>query len=225
MAQMSRRLVPPSYSEKERLIRMTQFERLAYDQGYQRIAGLDEAGRGPLAGPVVAAAVILPPGYLLSGLRDSKKLSASQREGMMYEITQSAIAVGIGICDQDVIDKINILQATILAMHKAVESLATPPELILIDALRLPALPVSQQSIIGGDDKSLSIAAASVVAKVTRDRLMMVYDHLYPQYNFKAHKGYGTKEHMKALMTYGPCTIHRRSFRGVTQGNQESNGD
>jgi ribonuclease HII len=213
--------VPPDRPERARLIRMTRIERSAYRQGYRRIAGLDEAGRGPLAGPVVAAAVVLPRGYWLPGLRDSKKLSASRRESLMDEITRSALAIGIGIIDQNIIDKINILQATLRAMQKAFESLSMYPDLLLIDALALPSVPVAQQSIIHGDDRSLSIAAASVIAKVTRDRLMMKYDSLYPQYNFKTHKGYGTKEHLEALSIHGPCEIHRRSFRRV---NSESRG-
>lgn len=212
--------VPPDRPERARLIRMTRIEQSAYSQGYQRIAGLDEAGRGPLAGPVVAAAVILPQGYLLSGLRDSKKLSASKRESLIDDITRTALAVGIGIIDQNIIDKINILQATLRAMQKAVESLSIQPDLLLIDALKLPAVPITQQSIIRGDDISLSIAAASIVAKVTRDRLMMEYDRLYPLYNFKAHKGYGTREHLKALSIHGPCEIHRRSFRRVVPGGR-----
>lgn len=204
-----------SRGEWARLVRMTRFERAAYAQGYDRPAGIDEAGRGPLAGPVVAAAVILPRGYLLPGLRDSKKLSASQREGLMSQITRAALAIGLGIMDQKVIDEVNVLQATLLAMQKAVEALTIKPDLLLIDALRLPSCSIPQQAIIGGDDLSLSIAAASVVAKVTRDRLMVEYDRLYPQYNFKAHKGYGTQEHLRALRAYGPCGIHRMSFRGV----------
>lgn len=133
----------------------------------------------------------------------------------MTRITRAALAIGLGIIDQKVIDEVNILQATLMAMREAVEALTIKPDLLLIDALRLPSYPIPQQSIIGGDDLSLSIAAASVVAKVTRDRLMMEYDRLYPQYNFKAHKGYGTQEHFRALRAHGPCVIHRRTFRGV----------
>jgi ribonuclease HII len=220
MVQTSGGEVPPNSPERARLIRMTRIEQSAYSQGYKRIAGLDEAGRGPLAGPVVAAAVVLPQGYLLPGLRDSKKLSASRRESLMDEINRSALAVGIGVIDQNIIDTVNILQATLLAMQKAFESLSIQPDLLLIDALNLPSIPVAQQSIIHGDDRSLSIAAASVIAKVTRDRLMMEYDTLYPQYNFKAHKGYGTKEHLEALSVHGPCEIHRRSFRRVLTESQ-----
>ena len=216
----TRGAVPSDRPERARLIRMTRIERSAYSQGYRRIAGLDEAGRGPLAGPVVAAAVILPRGYLLPGLRDSKKLSAARRESLMDEINRSALAVGIGIIDQNIIDTVNILQATLLAMQKAFESLLIQPDLLLIDALTLPSIPVAQQSIIHGDDRSLSIAAASVIAKVTRDRLMVEYDRLYPQYNFKAHKGYGTQEHLEALSVHGPCEIHRRSFRRVLTESQ-----
>lgn len=195
---------------------MTRFEQAAYAKGYRKLAGLDEAGRGPLAGPVVAAAVIFPRGHFIPGLRDSKKLSALKREILMGEVTREALAIGIGIVDHKVIDKINIFQSTLLAMRRAVESLSVQPDFLLIDALRLPAYAVAQQSIIKGDDLSISIAAASVVAKVTRDRLMLEYDQLYPEYNFKAHKGYGTKEHLEALRIHGPCVVHRRSFRGVS---------
>lgn len=194
---------------------MTQFERAAYAQGFTRLAGIDEAGRGPLAGPVVASAVILPRGLLISGLRDSKKLSPRMRDILMEEINRSALAIGIGIVDHKLIDEINILQATLLAAQKAVGSLQLAPDFLLLDALRLPSCHIPQQSIIRGDDSSLSISAASVVAKVTRDRLMLDYDREFPQYNFRSHKGYGTKAHLEAISAYGPCAIHRRTFRGV----------
>lgn len=179
------------------------------------MAGIDEAGRGPLAGPVVASAVILPRDLFILGLRDSKKLSPRSRDILMEEISRSALAIGVGIVDHRMIDEINILQATLLAAKKAVASLQPPPDFLLLDALRLPSCPILQQSIIGGDDLSLSISAASVVAKVTRDRLMLDYDQEFPQYNFRSHKGYGTKAHLEAISVYGPCTIHRRTFRGV----------
>jgi ribonuclease HII len=205
----------PAVGEQARLFRMSRFERAAYARGYRQVAGVDEVGRGALAGPVVAAAVILPEGCLLSGVRDSKKLTPAQREILMPRISQVALAVGFGIVDQKDIDEINILQATLSAMEKAVESLPVKPDLLLIDALRIPSCSIPQQAIIKGDDRSLSIAAASVVAKVTRDRLMTEYHGLFPQYNFKAHKGYGTREHLEALRIHGPCTLHRRTFRPV----------
>jgi ribonuclease HII len=197
--------------------RMTRYESEAYHRGVASIAGIDEAGRGPLAGPVVASAVILHRNCRIEGLRDSKKLTASRRELLLEQIYRSSIGIGIGIVDQKKIDEINIYQATLLAMEEAVRSLNPQPELLLIDALRIPSCSIPQQPIIKGDDRSLSIAAASVVAKVTRDRLMEEYDRIYPVYQFKAHKGYGTKVHLQALRRHGPCEIHRRTFRGVVQ--------
>jgi len=194
---------------------MTRFEEAAYDRGHRTVAGLDEAGRGPLAGPVVAAAVVLPRGCVLPGLRDSKKLTPSQRDRFLVKIKRSALAIGIGVIDHSVIDQINILEATRRAMQQAVDSLPFQPEFLLIDALHLKSCNVPQLPIIHGDDLSLSIAAASVVAKVTRDRIMLDFDRVYPQYNFKSHKGYGTKTHLEAIRKYGPCVIHRMSFRGV----------
>jgi len=193
----------------------TLFERIGFEQGFQRIAGLDEAGRGPLAGPVVAAAVILPKDLVLPGLRDSKKLTAVQRERFFDEINRRADAVGVGRVDPDVIDRINILKATHLAMTRALEQLTAPPDYLLIDALTLPGLPMPQKALIRGDDLSQTIAAASVIAKVTRDRLMLEYDRLFPEYHFGSHKGYGTAEHLRALERFGPCPIHRMTFRRV----------
>ncbi|MBI3810701.1 MAG: ribonuclease HII [Nitrospirae bacterium] len=193
----------------------TLFERIGFEQGFQRIAGLDEAGRGPLAGPVMAAAVILPKGFVLPGLRDSKKLTAIQRERFFDEINACAAAVGVGRVDPDVIDRINILKATLLAMTRALDQLTVPPDYLLIDALTLPGLPIPQKALIRGDDLSQTIAAASVIAKVTRDRLMLEYDRLYPEYHFRSHKGYGTVEHLQALERFGPCPIHRMTFRRV----------
>ncbi len=195
--------------------RMTRFERAAHALGYRCPAGIDEAGRGPLAGPVVAAAVILPPGTRVAGLRDSKKLSPSSRERLEGEITARALSIGVGVIDEKVIDEINIYQATLLAMMKAIEGLSPSPDFLLIDACKLPNCPLPQQFIIKGDDLSFSIAAASVIAKVTRDRIMLEMDRRFPQYRFKDHKGYGTKVHRDALKLHGPCDIHRRSFRGV----------
>jgi ribonuclease HII len=192
----------------------THFERIGFAQGFHRIAGLDEAGRGPLAGPVVAAAVVLPKDVVLPGLRDSKKLTALQRERFFDEIGRCA-AIGVGIVDPEMIDRINILEATRLAMTRALSSLSVRPDYLLIDALTLPGLPMPQRALIRGDDLSQTIAAASVVAKVTRDRLMLEYDRLYPEYHFRSHKGYGTAEHLEALGRFGPCPIHRMTFRRV----------
>lgn len=191
------------------------YEREARKQGYQLVAGLDEAGRGPLAGPVVAAAVILPDGLLIPGVTDSKALSPKQRDRLFGVVSESAIASAVGMADVDTIDRVNIYQATIIAMERAVEALSEAPEYLLIDALALPRIPLPQKAIIKGDSLSHSIAAASIIAKVTRDRLMEELHEQYPQYNFKKHKGYGTAEHLELLRTHGPCTAHRRSFEPV----------
>jgi ribonuclease HII len=200
----------------------TRFERLAFAQGFRRIAGLDEAGRGPLAGPVVAAAVILPRDAVFPGLRDSKKLTVLQRERFDEAIRRRALAVGIGVVGPDVIDRINILQATLRAMVQALESLTLNPDYLLIDALTLPDLQIPQKALIRGDDRSQSIAAASVIAKVTRDRMMLECDRLFPQYHFRSHKGYGTAEHLEALARFGPCPIHRKTFRRVRTDDHRS---
>lgn len=215
---MVNRLNPPirnSHTTPDSPVDRTLFERAALQRGCLRVAGVDEAGRGPLAGPVVAAAVILPPGSFIPGLRDSKKLTSRQREAFFGRIYELALGVGIGVVGEKEIDRINILRATMEAMKTALEKLPVAPDHVLIDALTLPDLPFPQQAIIRGDDYSLSIAGASVVAKVTRDRMMMEYDRRYPQYRFGAHKGYGTREHLEALRRFGPCPIHRRSFRPV----------
>jgi ribonuclease HII len=190
--------------------------KLSY-QGYTHLAGLDEAGRGPLAGPVVAAAVILPKGLFIEGVRDSKQLTPLQREKLFLAIRSEAIDYGIGIVDPEVIDRINILQATRLAMQQALLALKHPPDFLLIDALDLPDATIPQLAIVKGDILCHSIAAASILAKVTRDRLMLEYHRAYPQYNFFSHKGYGTTEHLKKLKEFGPCPIHRRSFKGVKE--------
>ncbi|HEY4485593.1 MAG TPA: ribonuclease HII [Nitrospiria bacterium] len=191
------------------------FEREAYERGFRSLAGLDEAGRGPLAGPVVASAVVLPSGALFPGLRDSKKLTAGQRERFYEEISREARGIGIGTVGPEVIDAINILEATRLAMKQALSALPVLPDYLLIDAMTLPDVGIAQHGLVRGDDLSQTIAAASVIAKVTRDRLMLEYDRRYPQYNFRSHKGYGTAEHLLALKEHGPCPIHRRSFRRV----------
>ena len=207
----------PWKRERERLDGLLYYERILRSFGYCSIAGVDEAGRGPLAGPVVASAVVLPDSVWLPGLRDSKLLSASQRENLYPHIVSCASAVGTGIVDHDMIDKINVLNATRLAMQKAVLSLLPPPDYLLVDALRLTQLPIDQTGIVHGDRLSLSIAAASVVAKVTRDRIMVRYHHQYPEYNFLSHKGYGTEEHLKKIRELGACPIHRKTFKGVVE--------
>ena len=189
---------------------MMAFERKYADAGY--ICGIDEAGRGPLAGPVVAAAVILSPNDPIPFVNDSKKLSAKKREELYDVIMDRAVSVGIGQEEPDVIDRINILQADYLAMKTAVGKLSVQPQMCLNDAVNIPGLSIRQVSIIHGDAKSLSIAAASIIAKVTRDRIMEQYDLLYPEYGFAKHKGYGTAQHIQAIRTYGPCPIHRMSF-------------
>jgi len=194
------------------------FERSAREAGAMRIAGLDEAGRGPLAGPVVAAAVVLPEGLLIPGVTDSKQLSEDQRERLYLLITGSAIASGIGIVDERIIDEVNIREASIIAMERALEAIAPSPDHLLIDGnFTLPRIPIPQRSIIKGDCLSHSIAAASILAKVTRDRLMRDLHDRYPQYNFRKHKGYGTKEHMEMIRLHGPCDAHRKSFQPVAE--------
>ena len=197
--------------ERAREYGLMRYER-QYD-GEGLIAGVDEAGRGPLAGPVVAAAVILYPGAEILGINDSKKLSEKKRESLYPEILEKAMAVGVGIVSAGRIDEINILQATYEAIRKAVETLCFRPDLLLVDAVTIPGLDgIRQVPIIKGDAKSLSIGAASIVAKVTRDRIMREMDEIYPEYGFAGHKGYGTAAHIEALQKFGPCPIHRRSF-------------
>ncbi|KFZ44472.1 ribonuclease HII [Smithella sp. SC_K08D17] len=191
---------------------MDTFEKIAYQEGYQIIAGIDEAGRGPLAGPVVAAAVILPPGYLNSEIKDSKKLSAGKREELYEIINKEAVAIGMMVVDADIIDRVNILQATLQAMRDAVLELPASPDFLLIDGnQRIPIL-TPQKPIVKGDSLSISIAAASIIAKVSRDRIMEMYHRQFPQYNFQQNKGYGTKEHLDAIKKFGICKIHRKSF-------------
>lgn len=191
------------------------FEEEARRRGYRLVAGLDEAGRGPLAGPVVAAAVILPRRCRLAGLDDSKRLTETERARLYEEIWRRAVAVGVGQASEREIDAMNILEATRLAMSRAIQALPCRPDYLLLDALELPTVSLPQRAVVKGDALSVSIAAASVVAKVTRDRLMSDYHHQFPQYNFLAHKGYGTAEHLRMLAVHGPCAIHRRSFRPV----------
>lgn len=191
---------------------MSEYERSAWEKGVTFIAGMDEAGRGPLAGPVVAAAVILDPNNPVYGVDDSKKLSPARRAALKKEIEEKAIAVSVGMADVEAIDRINILEATKLAMKRAVEGLAFTPELVLIDAVKLDLVSLEQLPIIKGDALSVSIAAASIVAKETRDDILRLYDEIYPEYGFAAHKGYGTKAHYEAIEKYGILPIHRMSF-------------
>lgn len=194
-----------------------EFEQEARRCGYRHIAGVDEAGRGPLAGPVVAAAVILPVRCRLAGLDDSKQLSEAERERLYSAILGKAVGVGIGSADAGEIDSLNILEAARLAMRRAIENLAPSPDYLLIDAVTLPAVLLPARPVIKGDALSMSIAAASIIAKVTRDHLMAAYHEIFPQYNFNSHKGYGTAEHLQRLARYGPCAIHRRTFTPVRE--------
>ncbi len=192
----------------------TSYEEKFYKQGFRYIAGVDEAGRGPLAGPVVAAAVILPKKFQLDGLNDSKKLTPSQREKLFPEILKQAVSVGIGQIPPKVIDQLGILLASLKAMQRAVERMGKKPDFLLVDGRHaIRGLDIPQKTIIKGDQLSVSIAAASIVAKVTRDRIMKAQERLYPGYGFSQHKGYGTKTHLLALREKGFCPIHRRSFR------------
>jgi ribonuclease HII len=204
-----------------------EFELEARRRGYRRIAGLDEAGRGPLAGPVVAAAVILPTRCRLVGIDDSKQISESERARLYEVIVRRARAVAVGIATEQEIDRVNILEATRLAMRRALASLTLPADYLLIDAVTLSHLTIPSRSIIKGDMLSISIAAASIVAKVTRDHMMVRYHHVYPDYNFLSHKGYGTEEHLQRLAQHGPCAIHRRTFAPVAQilsGSSDAGG-
>ena len=197
-------------AERERLARMREYEDTY--AAVSAICGIDEAGRGPLAGPVVAGAVILPKDCEILFLNDSKKLSEKKREALFLEIQEKAEAWSVGVVGPEVIDEINILQATYQAMREAIAGLKVQPGLLLNDAVTIPGVEIPQVPIVKGDAKSLSIAAASIMAKVTRDHLMVEYDRIYPQYGFAKHKGYGTAAHIAALKEYGPCPIHRRSF-------------
>jgi ribonuclease HII len=197
------------------VVDLLHFEREAHRRGFQLVSGIDEVGRGPLAGPVVAAAVILPQKVELSGVRDSKDLTPVQRDVCCQDILSCAHAVGIGCVEPAEIDRINILRATFQAMIQAIENLQYPPDFLLIDGPYTLPLSIPQKGIPRGDSRSLSIAAASIVAKVHRDRLMCEYHMLYPAYGFDQNKGYGTAKHQEALRRHGPCPLHRLSFRGV----------
>ena len=196
---------------------MWEIEQQCFSEGYQIICGVDEAGRGPLAGPVCAAAVILPPNLEIPGLNDSKKLSDKKRRELFPIIKEKAVAYGIAYASHNVIDEINILQATYLAMDLAISQLSVRPDLALIDGNRVGEMPVEARTIVKGDANSMSIAAASILAKVARDRYITEMSHLYPEYNFQKHKGYGTKEHLELIAKHGPSPIHRLTFKGVRE--------
>ena len=199
--------------EEERLITLKKYENELRKKGFKYICGIDEAGRGPLAGPVVVASVILPENSMIEGINDSKKVSEKKREKLYDMIIEEAISYGVGIIGQDEIDEINILNATKKGLTMSLEELIQKPDIILVDALsKINTLGVPYESIIKGDAKCYSISAASIIAKVTRDRIMREWDKVYPQYGFASHKGYGTSIHIKALKEYGPSPIHRKTF-------------
>ena len=199
--------------EFERLTNFKSMEKELYDKGFEYICGIDEAGRGPLAGPVVVAGIIMPKDSMIEGVNDSKKVSEKKREKLYDMILEEAISYSVAIIGQDVIDEINILNATKEGVTKVVEELDVKPNLILVDALtHINTKGIPYDSIIKGDAKCYNIAAASIIAKVTRDRIMREWDEIYPQYGFINHKGYGTAKHIEALKEYGPCPIHRRTF-------------
>ncbi len=196
---------------------MWHYENETRKKGHKIIAGIDEVGRGPLAGPLVAVSVVLPENCQVEGLNDSKKLSEKKRNLVFQIIRQKAISIGIGITYEKIIDQINILQATKVAMADSVSRLSFKPDFLLIDGNQKIASMIPQLTIVKGDALSASIAAASVVAKVTRDRMMIHYDDIYPQYGFSRHKGYGTQDHLKNISKFGPCKIHRKTFKGVKE--------
>lgn len=198
--------------ELQRLKNMLEIENNLYNQGYKYICGVDEAGRGPLCGPVVAAAVILPKDICIEGVNDSKKLSEKKREKLYDDIMARALAVGVGISDVDVIEKVNILNATKLAMIQAINNLQITPDYVIVDGNQKIDITIPLDTVIKGDAKSESIACASIIAKVTRDRMLLKYDKEYPEYGFSKHKGYGTKLHIEAIKEYGITPIHRTSF-------------
>ena len=191
------------------------YEARAWKTGVTRLAGIDESGRGPLAGPVVAAAVIIGPERRIKGLADSKLLTAEQRDALFERITERAVAIGVGIVDHETIDRINILQATRRAMIEALAALSVAPDFVITDFVALRDLTCPQRNLVDGDARCASVAAASIIAKVTRDRLMLEADRTFPEYGFARHKGYATPEHLAALDRLGPCPLHRRTFSGV----------
>lgn len=197
---------------KKKIPPLLEIEHLIWSRGVQYLAGVDEAGRGPLAGPVVAAAIIFPPYFFIPGVKDSKRISAKKREELYPLLVEASVSYGIGIVSHKEIDRINIRQATFKAMRKALGSLKIKPEYIIFDGYELPEKLFPQEAIVGGDRHSFTIAAASIIAKVTRDRIMLEYHHHYPNYGFDRHKGYGTAFHREMIQKYGPSPIHRRSF-------------
>ncbi|MBZ2037450.1 ribonuclease HII [Streptococcus sanguinis] len=209
-----KRAIQAELDEELRLEQMLRYEKELYKAGYQTIAGIDEVGRGPLAGPVVAAAVILPPGCKIKGLNDSKMIPKKKHQDIYQAVMDKALAVGIGLRDNEIIDQVNIYEATKLAMKEALSKLSLKPDYLLIDAMKLD-IDIPQESIIKGDANSLSIAAASIVAKVTRDKLMADYDKEYPGYDFAQNAGYGTKNHLLGLERHGVTPIHRKTFEPV----------
>jgi len=212
-----------SLEEIERLKTMMRLEKKARKLGFKCIAGIDEAGRGPLAGPVVAAACVLPQGTLIEGVDDSKKLLPSERfKAFQKIISLSNVDYGIGVIDALIIDQVNILQATFMAMMAAVSRLSQPPDYILVDGNKMPSKDIPGDAVVKGDSLSQSIAAASIIAKVTRDQLMCVFHEKWPEYGFKTHKGYATREHLLAIQKYGPCEIHRKSFEPIKSINENS---
>ena len=215
LAHRARKYQKKQEQERARLERMLVLENNLRARGFAHIAGVDEAGRGPLAGPVVAAAVILPSNAFIPGLNDSKMLSEKHREALFAEIQKNALSFSVAQASPDEIDHLNIRNATHLAMRRALETLSIQPDRVLIDGNAVPESPFVEQSIVGGDQKSLSIAAASVLAKVTRDKMMVAFDLEFPEYGFARHKGYGSADHLLALKTHGPCLIHRKTFGGV----------
>ena len=199
-------------NEQERLKHMLEIEESLYEKGYKLVCGVDEAGRGPLCGPVVAAAVILKPGQMIDGVNDSKKISEKNRDILFEDIMATALAVGVGMSDVDVLEDVNILNATKLAMKQAINNLKIQPEYVLIDGNQMIDLTMDAETVVSGDAKSESIAAASIIAKVTRDRMLLEWDKEYPEYGFAKHKGYGTKAHIEAIGKYGLTPLHRKSF-------------
>lgn len=210
-----KKAIATAEDEAQRIEELKKYEYMAYQQGYQYIAGVDEVGRGPLAGPVAAAAVILPKDFCLAGVNDSKVLSEKKRQSLVGQIKQEALAWSVGVVSPSYIDRENILNASREAMRMAIKALRPIPDFLLIDAMKIPDIRINQLPIIKGDALSISIACASIIAKVERDEMMKVYDSLFPNYGFARHKGYATREHMLALQQYGPCPIHRRSFEPI----------
>lgn len=211
-------------TEEQRIETLKKYEYSAYQQGYQYIAGVDEVGRGPLAGPVAAAAVILPRNFYLAGVNDSKALSEKKRQSLVGQIKNEALAWSVAVISPAYIDRENILNATREAMRMAVAALRPEPDYLLIDAVKIPDIKTKQLPIIKGDALSISIACASIIAKVERDEMMKSYDLLYPNYGFARHKGYATREHRLALQQFGPCPIHRRSFEPIKSSVGGSHG-